>query len=46
LISFKGLAAYFNINLINAKYHLVWNGETGVAEVDLNDPIKAGPAPE
>ncbi|RPI99327.1 MAG: hypothetical protein EHM31_10355 [Candidatus Aminicenantes bacterium] len=45
LISFKGLAAYFNINLTNAKYHLVWNGETGVAEVDLNDPIKLEPPP-
>jgi len=45
LISFKGLAAYFNISLTNAKYPLVWNSETGVAEVDLNDPIKIEPGP-
>jgi hypothetical protein len=45
LISFKGLAAYFNISLINAKYPLVWNSVNGIAEVDLNEPIKVEPGP-
>jgi hypothetical protein len=39
LISFKGLAEYFNIKLVNARYPVVWNGETGIAEVDLNAPL-------
>jgi len=40
LISFKGLAQYFNIRLANAKYPLNWNGTAGIAEVDLNQPLE------